>query len=64
MKDYVLRMIEERKQLEERIEKLRRFLDEKDTEITKCEENLMLAQRRVMEAYDLILAERIAIEAE
>lgn len=61
MKDYVKRMIEEHKQLKERIEKLKKFL-ESDVKVDEQKESLMLAQYHTMETYDFILASRLAIE--
>lgn len=63
MKDYVKRMIEEHKQLKERIEKLKNFL-EGDVKLSEDKESLMLAQYHSMETYDFILASRLALECD
>ena len=63
MPDYVKRMIAEHKELKERIQKLKKFL-EGDVKLSEQKENLMLAQYHAMETYDFILAQRLAIEAD
>lgn len=66
MKDFVVRMIDEEKALAEKIEKLDAFLKlhKKDTELPLIKRNLMTIQFHQMIAYDLTLAQRIAIELE
>ena len=66
MKDFVVRMIDEEKALAEKIEKLDAFLKlhKKDTELSLIKRNLMTIQFHQMIAYDLTLAQRIAIELE
>ena len=64
MKDFVLRMMKEEEDLAEKIEKLDAFLKlhKKDTELPLIKRNLMTIQLHQMIAYDLTLAQRIAIE--
>ena len=64
MKDFVVRMIDEEKALAEKIEKLDAFLKLHKEELPLIKRNLMTIQLNQMIAYDLILAQRIAIELE
>ena len=63
MEGYVERMIAEHKELKERIQKLKKFL-EGNVKLSEQKENLMLAQYHAMETYDFILAQRLAIECD
>ena len=64
MKDFVLRMINEEEELAQRIEKLDAFLKMNKETLPLIKRNLMTIQLNQMIAYDLILAQRIAIELE
>ena len=64
MKDYVLRMMKEEEELAQRIEKLDVFLKMNKETLPLIKRNLMTIQLNQMIAYDLILAQRIAIELE
>ena len=64
MKDFVLRMMKEEKDLAQKIEKLDTFLKLHKEELPLIKRNLMTIQLNQMIAYDLILAQRISIELE
>lgn len=64
MKDFVLRMMKEEEDLAEKIEKLDTFLKLHKEELPLIKRNLMTIQLNNMIAYDLTLAQRIAIELE
>jgi hypothetical protein len=64
MKDFVLRMVKEEEDLAVRIENLDAFLKLHKEELPLIKRNLMTIQLNQMIAYDLILAQRIAIELE
>ena len=60
MKDYQQRVIEEKKQLDKKIEKLRTFLNtETFAELDLAERGRMHSQFNVMTNYSSILGERI-----
>jgi hypothetical protein len=64
MKDFVLGMMKEEEDLAAKIEKLDAFLKLHKEELPLIKRNLMTIQLNQMIAYDLILAQRIAIELE
>ena len=64
MKDYVLRMMKEEEDLAVRIERLDAILKLNKENLPLIKRNLMTIQLNQMIAYDLILAQRIAIELE
>ena len=66
MKDYVNRMIEEEKELAERINKLSAFLEDKtkSENISCLSFSLMAAQLHAMTTYEVILMQRIKLEEE
>ena len=64
MKDFVLRMMKEEEDLAQKIEKLDAFLKLHKEELPLIKRNLMTIQLNQMIAYDLTLAQRIAIELE
>lgn len=64
MKDFVLRMMKEEEDLAQKIEKLDAFLKLHKEELPLIKRNLMTIQLNNMIAYDLTLAQRIAIELE
>lgn len=65
MPDYVKRMIEEHRELKTRIQKLRKFLDDRPFEDFNDEKlGYMYAQKCAMETYDFILAQRLSIECD
>ena len=64
MKDYVVRMMNEEEELAVRIERLDALLKLNKETLPLIKRNLMTIQLNQMIAYDLILAQRIAIELE
>lgn len=66
MKDYVERMIAEHKELKERIQKIKKAVDDVDflASIGEMKAGLLIGQYHAMETYDFILAHRLAVEIE
>lgn len=66
MKDYVERMISEHKELKDRIQKLKKAVDNFDflVKIGEKKASLLIAQYHAMETYDFILVNRLSIEAD
>ena len=66
MPDYVKRMIDEQKELQKKIQKLRVFLndEEKVKDLSDVELNLLNCQVCAMQTYDCILASRLCIECD
>lgn len=63
MEDYIVRMIEERDQLNERMRKLFTFrTSEKFYTLTRRQKNLINNQLDVMRSYETVLTERIENE--
>lgn len=61
--DYVLRMIEEKKELDAKIEKLVPFVQGKIFKtLPKAKQHLLSKQLNIMESYSLILEKRLALE--
>ena len=63
-KDYVERMKSESAELSERIKKISSFVtSDKFKELSEQQQNLLRAQKLVMESYLCILTERIRVES-
>lgn len=63
MKDYVVRMVEEEAQLNERITKLRRFMSTEEFKKLPLRQRSLLNQQCIlMQQYDYILKKRICLE--
>jgi len=66
MKDYIARMVVEYKELKDRIQKLKKAIDNVEflAGIGERKAGLLIAQYHAMKTYGLILASRLAIEVE
>lgn len=63
MEDYVKRLINEEKELFEKMDKLSKFLDtDIFKKLEKCKQQLLQRQYEIMVQYDEILIERISLE--
>lgn len=60
MKAYQVKVIEERRELNEKLDKLVEFLKASDELVQPAERDRLLRQRDVMQQYSDILARRIA----
>ncbi len=59
MKDYQIRVVEEKKSLDEKLEKLTAFLKSKTVDVNGEELRRLQRQEKYMQLYSQVLAERI-----
>ena len=62
MKDYVKRLLEEKNEVSERLQKLKKFLSVEKIPLTEKQRELLEKQASIMSEYESILHERILLE--
>lgn len=62
MKDYVKRLLEEKNEVSERLQKLKKFLSVEKITLTEKQRELLEKQANIMSEYESVLHERILLE--
>ena len=62
MKDYVKRLLEEKNEVSERLQKLKKFLSVGKIPLTEKQRELLEKQANIMSEYESVLHERILLE--
>ena len=62
MKDYVKRLLEEKNEVSERLQKLKKFLLVEKIPLTEKQRELLEKQADIMSEYESVLHERILLE--
>ena len=62
MKDYIKRLFEEKNEVSERLQKLRKFLSVEKIPLTEKQRELLEKQASIMSEYESVLHERILLE--
>ena len=62
MKDYVKRLLEEKNEVSERLQKLRKFLSVEKIPLAEKQRELLEKQADIMGEYESVLHERILLE--
>ena len=62
MKDYVKRLLEEKNEVSERLQKLKKFLSVEKIKKKKKQRELLEKQANIMSEYESVLHERILLE--
>lgn len=62
VKDYVKRLLEEKNEVSERLQKLKKFLSVEKIPLTEKQRELLEKQASIMSEYESVLHERILLE--
>lgn len=62
MKDYVKRLLEEKNEVSERLQKLKKILSVEKIPLTEKQRELLEKQENIMSEYESVLHERILLE--